>query len=202
MTRTTPPRPVDVAAIFPALAPLARTATRLHPRPGTPSPHDSSVGGPLLWPASEPWPHCHGPHTPDGLGPLILVSLADAMPLAEPRPMPVAMSLADARLKRRIKAANQGRKLTTQEREALRRIVEGIPMPDGPIAMLPVAQLYVRDVPGLRPPAGADLVQVLWCPFDHDSDSGGRRHAQDCAVLAVRGRGHRHSPGPPGAGGG
>ncbi|MFE5868156.1 hypothetical protein ACFQ6V_05790, partial [Streptomyces roseifaciens] len=52
--RTTPPRPVDVAAVFPQLAPLARTATRLHPRPGAPSPHDSSVGGPLLWAADEP----------------------------------------------------------------------------------------------------------------------------------------------------
>ena len=34
MTRTTPPRPVDVAAVLPSLAPLARTATQLHPRPG------------------------------------------------------------------------------------------------------------------------------------------------------------------------
>ncbi|MES4904346.1 MULTISPECIES: hypothetical protein [unclassified Streptomyces] len=38
---------------------------------------------------------------------------------------------------------------------------------DGSIAMLPVAQLYVRDVPGLHAPEGADLLQVLWCPFDH-----------------------------------
>ncbi|MEU0600681.1 hypothetical protein ABZ484_20955 [Streptomyces sp. NPDC006393] len=51
---TTPPRPVDVTALFPELAPLARTATRLHPRPGSPTVHDSSVGGPLLWPADEP----------------------------------------------------------------------------------------------------------------------------------------------------
>ncbi|MFE7584614.1 hypothetical protein ACFU5Y_23980 [Streptomyces gardneri] len=33
--------------------------------------------------------------------------------------------------------------------------------------MLPVAQLYARDVPDLRTPGGADLLQVLWCPFDH-----------------------------------
>ncbi|MER5185569.1 hypothetical protein ABT009_46160 [Streptomyces sp. NPDC002896] len=38
---------------------------------------------------------------------------------------------------------------------------------DGSIAMLPVAQLYARDVPDLRTPEGADLLQVLWCPFDH-----------------------------------
>ncbi|MER6976712.1 hypothetical protein ABT317_06655 [Streptomyces carpinensis] len=35
------------------------------------------------------------------------------------------------------------------------------------MAMLPVAQLYTRDVPDLHAPAGADLLQVLWCPFDH-----------------------------------
>jgi hypothetical protein len=33
--------------------------------------------------------------------------------------------------------------------------------------MLPVAQLHVRDVPGLPAPAGTDLLQVLWCPLDH-----------------------------------
>ncbi len=36
--------------------------------------------------------------------------------------------------------------------------------------MLPVAQLYLRDVPLLRPPGQADLLQVLWCPYDHDPD--------------------------------
>ncbi|MFI5539003.1 hypothetical protein ACIA5H_21715 [Nocardia sp. NPDC051900] len=44
------------------------------------------------------------------------------------------------------------------------------PESDGSIAMVPVAQLYVRDVPGLSPPEGADLLQVLWCPFEHDDD--------------------------------
>ncbi|MFC7180702.1 non-ribosomal peptide synthetase [Kitasatospora paranensis] len=39
--------------------------------------------------------------------------------------------------------------------------------PAGPVAMLALAQLYVRDVPALRPPGRADLLQVLWCPFDH-----------------------------------
>ncbi|MGW2210736.1 hypothetical protein [Streptomyces sp. NPDC001781] len=59
---TTPPRPFDVTALFPELAPLARTATRLHPRPGAPTVRDSSVGGLLLWPVGEPWPHCDEPH--------------------------------------------------------------------------------------------------------------------------------------------
>jgi hypothetical protein len=34
--------------------------------------------------------------------------------------------------------------------------------------MLPVAQLYLRDIPLLRPPGQADLLQVLWCPYDHN----------------------------------
>ncbi|MFD0366216.1 hypothetical protein ACFQZZ_32670 [Nocardia sp. GCM10030253] len=150
MSRTTPSRPVDVAAVFPALAPLARTVTRLHPRPGTPSPHESSVGGPLLWPASEPWPHCHGPHEADWMN--------------------TFMSPADARRTRRIHAAAYDRALNAEEREILDRIDDDVELPEDPIAMLPVAQLYVRDVPGLSPPSGADLLQVLWCPFDHDAD--------------------------------
>ncbi|MGW1892359.1 hypothetical protein ACWCP6_19215 [Streptomyces sp. NPDC002004] len=109
--RTTPPRPFDVTALFPQLAPLARKAIRLHPRPGSPSPHDSSVGGPLLWPADEPWPYCAAPH---------------------------------------------------EWHEAM---VDD--WHEHPNAMLPVAQLYVRDVPLLRPPGQTDLLQVLWCPFEH-----------------------------------
>ncbi|WP_229900151.1 hypothetical protein [Streptomyces hiroshimensis] len=114
VTRTTPPRPLDVAALFPELGPLARTAIRLHPRPGSPSPRDSSVGGPLLWPADEPWPYCDEAH-----------GLYDSS--------------------------------TDEEYE-------------GPNPMVPVAQLYVRDVPLLRPPVGADLLQVLWCPWEHEPD--------------------------------
>lgn len=154
-TPTTPPRPFDVTAVFPQLAPLARTATRLHPRPGSPSPQDSSIGGPLLWPADEPWPHCDGPHVVDGMN--------------------EALSPADVRLERQIRAASRGRGLTPQEREALERIRPPRKFPlrvaiapyEGSIAMLPVAQLYLRDVPDLHTPEGADLLQVLWCPFDH-----------------------------------
>jgi hypothetical protein len=54
----TPPRPVDIVAVFPELAGQERPAVRLHPRRGRPSPRDSSVGGPLLWPVAEPWPRC------------------------------------------------------------------------------------------------------------------------------------------------
>ncbi|MGW6855594.1 hypothetical protein [Streptomyces xanthophaeus] len=62
MTRTTPSRPVSVEAVFPELAAHRGRTTRLHPRPGQPGMRDSHVGGPILWPADEPWPVCREPH--------------------------------------------------------------------------------------------------------------------------------------------
>jgi hypothetical protein len=34
--------------------------------------------------------------------------------------------------------------------------------------LIPALQLYVRDVPELPHPAGADLLQILWCPVEED----------------------------------
>ncbi|MFJ5829086.1 hypothetical protein [Streptomyces sp. NPDC093089] len=68
MTRTTPPRPIDVEAVFPELAAYRRRTTRLHPRPGRPGRHDSHVGGPMLWPRDEPWPLCRERHQPETEG--------------------------------------------------------------------------------------------------------------------------------------
>lgn len=62
MSRHTPARPVDVESLFPELLPYRRESVRLHPRPGSPARADSSVGGPLLWPAAEPWPVCEEEH--------------------------------------------------------------------------------------------------------------------------------------------
>ncbi|MGX1542420.1 hypothetical protein [Streptomyces adustus] len=160
--RTTPPRPVDVTAIFPELAPLARSAIRLHPRPGAPSAEESSVGGPLLWPADEPWPHCEASHLHVDSG--------------------FRESPDDVRLMRRMQARWHGdhdgpgttpEEAAVKERNAARlaeRFAAGPPPADCPVPMLPVAQLYLRDIPLLRPPGQADLLQVLWCPYDHDPD--------------------------------
>ncbi|WP_433042610.1 hypothetical protein [Dactylosporangium sp. CS-033363] len=35
------------------------------------------------------------------------------------------------------------------------------------VPLVPVLQLFAEDVPELPFPAGTDLLQVLWCPFDH-----------------------------------
>lgn len=159
VVRTTPPRPFDIAAVFPELGPLARTAIRLHPRPGPVTWHDSSVGGPLLWPVDEPWPYCDLPHE----------STSD-------------IALADLRLQQRVRASEAAfpdgdphpPHYTAEERAVRDRLdseetwLDGSWL-DGPVAMVPLAQLYLRDVPVPCPPGGAgvDLLQVLWCPFDH-----------------------------------
>ncbi|MBE1493987.1 hypothetical protein H4696_001087 [Amycolatopsis lexingtonensis] len=56
----TTPAPTDNGREIPGITELARTATRLHPKPGEPTARDSHIGGPLWWPAAEPWPHCDG----------------------------------------------------------------------------------------------------------------------------------------------
>ncbi|BEL03878.1 hypothetical protein Q0Z83_020690 [Actinoplanes sichuanensis] len=151
MAYTTPPRPVDIAALFPELRAYAATTTRLHPRPGGPTAADSSVGGPLLWPADEAWPFCHDRakhyvsslHTP-----------------------------AVVRRSREIRAAAHGRDYTAAERAEMPGwdFSEPHHLVDQPIPLIPVAQLYRRDVPDFAGPDDCDLLQVLWCPLDHPAD--------------------------------
>ncbi|MFD4671245.1 hypothetical protein ACFWNN_16030 [Lentzea sp. NPDC058450] len=156
MVRTTPPRHVDIAALIPGLALLARTTVRLHPRPGEPTAADSSIGGPLLWPSDEAWPTC----------------AEHAGPVLE------GASIPDVLARRRILAEAWARPreprqnlLTEQEKVVVDRVDDGEEIAQhGPLPMVPVAQLYARDVPGLPSPGGADLLQVLWCPFDHEDE--------------------------------
>ncbi|MFI9806421.1 DUF1963 domain-containing protein [Streptomyces sp. NPDC052301] len=58
MKLTTAPSVIQPARDFPELLPHARPAVRLHPRRDRPGPRDSHIGGPLWWPAAEPWPDC------------------------------------------------------------------------------------------------------------------------------------------------
>ncbi|WP_405792015.1 hypothetical protein [Streptomyces sp. NBC_01506] len=158
MTRTTPPRPLDVEALFPELAAHRGTTTRLHPRPGSPSVSDSSVGGPLLWPVDEAWPVCTEAHE-RGRG---------------RRP-------ADIHQERRVLAAawsggpaagpTDGDRRSLDELRGEHRVL-GIHETD-PLPMIGVAQLYRRDIPDLPAgPGDRDLLQVFWCPFDAHGRSG------------------------------
>ncbi|MFF1482635.1 hypothetical protein ACFVYD_34700 [Streptomyces sp. NPDC058301] len=112
MSFTVPPPPLDIAEHFPELLPHARSTTLLYPRSGAPDRRESSLGGPLLWPADEPWPTCSAPDH-----------------------------------------YNPGRGCAVVGPEA--------------VAMVPVLQLFARDVPALVFPTGSDLLQVLWCPLIH-----------------------------------
>jgi hypothetical protein len=88
-------------------------------------------------------------------------------------------SPAEIRLLRRIRAAAAERRLrephgfalTPEEREIEQRLRGGHPWFDGPIPMIALAQLYARDVPLPAGPPGADLLQVLWCPCDHEESA-------------------------------
>ncbi|RKS09889.1 hypothetical protein DFP74_5634 [Nocardiopsis sp. Huas11] len=100
---------MGVEEFLPELGPLRRGAVRLHPRRGEPGAHQSSVGGPLLWPEGEPWPLCTAEHEAWG---------------SEPSA--------------------------------------------GPVPFVPVVQLFRSDAPDAGFPEGTDLLQVLWCPHDHE----------------------------------
>jgi len=155
MARTTPPRPLDITEFFPELREHSTTASRLHPRPGAPTVADSSVGGPLLWPADEVWPACDdaGAHEPNDL-----------------------TTLAAVRRRREILATANAREplaggdFLTPEEEAELDAADALDVDDlieDPIPLVPVAQLHRRDIPDYAGPDGTDLLQVLWCPVDH-----------------------------------
>ncbi|AUG77878.1 hypothetical protein CFP65_3069 [Kitasatospora sp. MMS16-BH015] len=113
----------EILARLPELAPYGREAARLRPERGEPGVGDSSIGGPLRWPADEPWPRC--PVQEDG-------------------------------------------------------------GPDGYPAMVPLAQVHARDVPGPWWPDGVDLLQVLWCPVEHWDPPAGQADVSPVVELRWR----------------
>ncbi|MFJ6017161.1 hypothetical protein [Streptomyces sp. NPDC092952] len=113
-----PTEPFDVESLIPELAGLGRETTLLYPRSGEPGMCASSIGGPLLWPADEPWPLCAEP--------------GHWKPLRSPTEV----------------------------------------VGPEPVAMVPVVQLYARDVPGIPFLPGTDVLQVVWCPLIHDDEAG------------------------------
>ncbi|MEV3938886.1 hypothetical protein AB0K52_23300 [Glycomyces sp. NPDC049804] len=157
MALTTPPRPYDILAPFPELAAHSRSAVRLHPRLGNPGVDESSLGGPVLWPADEPWPTCDLEHEDCSDEPFDYVRAEREY------------------LRDRDRRQEQGEKLDWEvERQRLHQLrlehssdYHPDYDEDAPQPLISVAQLYYRDVPGLPWPDRYDLLQVLWCPRDH-----------------------------------
>jgi hypothetical protein len=155
---TSPVPPLDLVRLFPGIEEFARTATRLHPRPGTPRVSDSHVGGPLLWPKLEPWPTCSGPH----LVPTEIPPPPQFAALLR-TPSPEVM----AGLAQRVPGF-RGTKTTEAGTVVLGTEVVHEPTPS---PLVPVAQLHAADVPDLRCPAGTDVMQLLWCPNAHPAET-------------------------------
>lgn len=121
MPRKLPPPLFDMAELIPEFAGFAKETILLYPRSGEPGVRDSSMGGPLLWPADEPWPYCaQAGHW----------------------------------------AYGTGSALWEQSKP-------------GAVPMVPVIQLFARDVPWLEFPQGTDVVQLLWCALIHEEDRAG-----------------------------
>ncbi|WP_336053058.1 hypothetical protein [Streptomyces sp. CA2R101] len=187
MPRTTPPRPIDVTAVLPELAVHARETTRLHPRPGAPDATDSSIGGPLLWPADEPWPTCTAPRMvqrSEPIAPALVTALRQAQAEREAqqgagsggRRSPEEFALLDKAMSRRGAGVDLIRYTTHwYESEAH----------EEPNPLAAVAQLHARDIPTVRFPAGTDLLQVLWCPTTHQDLPGQPRFYAGPSVHLV-----------------
>ncbi|MFF8835561.1 hypothetical protein [Streptomyces sp. NPDC015130] len=190
-TDTTRPDSAALSLIddVPALAAHARRATLLRPTAGDPGPRDSSVGGPLLWPADEPWPVCRAPH---------VVRKREKLSDADRE----VWEECDRRMKARRRARGRGASVMTAEEDAARtRIMDGAgavdlrtwerirtvsEYPATPAPMVPVLQLRAQDVPDLPMPEGTDLLQLLWCPDDHAEPPGQPRYWGPNAELRHR----------------
>jgi hypothetical protein len=154
--RTTPPPPLSITSVFPDIAAFARQAVRLHPRRGQPGPQDSSMGGPLLWPAEEAWPVCTRPHWANWEWadvPREITSWEEAGAWGRATLGP------QARVSRGAwRVADGGPAVVVIDRSR---------PPEIPSPMISVLQLHARDVPGLPFPDGTDCFQFLWCPNEH-----------------------------------
>jgi hypothetical protein len=177
-------RPVDIASVFPELRPLARSATRLHPRRGEPQVRDSSIGGPLLWPADEAWPECRLPRMVEHERPITPEELRQHeshMEAARARHEQLR-----ARLERLLADPNTpeetrqtlAQHLATSEEDwnpataEPPKVVRSGSNDRSTAAdpMVALLQLHAADAPSIAFPDGADLLQVLWCTHSHFPD--------------------------------
>ncbi|MBB4961711.1 hypothetical protein [Micromonospora polyrhachis] len=194
----TPPVPADALARLPGLAAHGRTTTRLHPRPAAVTALDSHVGGPLRWPTDEPWPTCDTPYVVRETVPIPteLVARLDAAKARRTVGHVLAEGEAEVHdeIARLVGPGFTGWGSTNGGPVVGHRYVSR-PHPR-PNPMVALAQLRAADVPDLPRPGGADLLQVLWCPFDHEDTRWGpcvrlhwRREVDVTELLAEPPRG-------------
>ncbi|WP_117214113.1 hypothetical protein [Allorhizocola rhizosphaerae] len=126
-----------------------RTATLLNPQEGEPTVHDSHIGGPLLWPADDPWPACEHPH---------MVHHETLLP---------SRDISFGKLRKQFYFFTG-----TSSKPDGTYAVHYEPTEHEPNPLVSIAQLYARDIPDLVCPPGTDMLQVLWCPNEHELDDG------------------------------
>ncbi|THV27709.1 hypothetical protein E9998_14040 [Glycomyces paridis] len=132
----------------------------MHPREGTPTARASSIGGPLLWPAAEPWPTCTEQHDD-----------SESEPIEYVVALRTYYADRDARMAAKEAIDWDVERLIPDRIKAAHPLQPGFD-PAAPSPLIAYAQLHYAEVPGLPWPERFDLLQVLWCPRDHpDIDS-------------------------------
>lgn len=168
-------RSVDITQTFPELRSLAKSATRLHPRRGEPQVRDSSIGGPLLWPADEAWPVCRLPRMVKHERPITPEELRQHEARLDRLRARREQLLTDPRIPEEARQALARRQATFEadmdraRAEPPRVVTSG--SADVSTAADPVVgllQLHAADAPGIAFPDGADLLQLLWCTHYHN----------------------------------
>ena len=167
-------RPVDIAQVFPELRPLAKSATRLHPRRGEPQVRDSSIGGPLLWPADEAWPMCRLPRRVEHKRPITPEELREYESNMDAARARHERLLTDPRIPDEARQA-LGATLEADWNRAVAeppRVVTSGSRDVSTAAdpMVSLLQLHAADAPSIAFPDGADLLQLLWCTHMHYPD--------------------------------
>jgi hypothetical protein len=184
-------RPFDIAEIFPELWVLAKPATRLHPRRGEPSINDSSIGGPLLWPAGEPWPTCDLPRMVKRQRPITPAeSQHHANRMEQHRALRERL-LADPNIPDELKAStarfNESFEAARAEAEPPRVVTTWpVEAPAASEPMVALLQLHASDAPSISFPDGTDLMQLLWCPQNHTDVPANPHHLGPVPFLVWR----------------
>jgi hypothetical protein len=161
----TPAPAYDVTELFPGIAGYARDATRLHPLPGRTDRLGSQVGGMPAWPADEPWPVCTAEHVvvrEEPLPPPLHARLRELRGMEPARRWPGLQQLL-------AELADRAPGFTGIDRHTDLATYLSARAGDAPCPLVPLVQLRAADLPL---PVDADLLQLLWCPNDHDLGEG------------------------------